>query len=1105
MASSAASALLSEFGSSAELIEAKPRRGRLTLCGCGRIKPKSTLPQKLQADERRELALSTNLSEQEVDALYARFRRVAAPNTTMSREQFRGTLGILGMAQSNYLADALYRVFTDGNRGELTYDQFIQHLAIMLRGTADTVGPSADEKLILSFSLSLGSAGIDADGNSHPSVLSDLMAGGDSSGTDEEMTLKTTAGAIGCDEKVEPLGAMTPERSPQQVIVGGSELAVGGAAGDVSGINSPERDDQSAHSPASTAMVVDQRSGKLVFASSSARRMGGAASRLQRQIDRGSGKRKNAGIRLEQFRELIRAIDQTTNSLLPAAFQKAISEETIEMLFYRIAANDYPGAAGGDKAAKTSRYRSSSSSNGGGSGRDHVQETTAEGDVVRLLANDHDPGQPGAASPHEVQISLDAYKNAVRHCPEFLELIGLLPPKNQHSVPPKTFVYNDRVWRIEHPDRFWRQLLELKSEVDNMKNFKWRRPGRGSAGAGSGSDSDGGEHEPAAAGAGRGAGGLGPGRMQPAVDLLDGVLRRGEQQNYPQQLESLFDMVLCVDAISSSAASAAGARPGPLSLNDPAPSGSSIRDLRYQTAGLYLLPRVARDGTAAAASDQHSPTSASPLGALSPASARIVPASSGAARGIQVQQSGSPGPGASTMSPSARETRHLLLQSSSSNAASQSGTLRSGTSALTQKPVPTSTQLAPRTVDLDPQTNSTAALRAGSSSPGGSLTGSSMYFTAAQLRENNGAAPAHPHPNQHRRSRNSSYNNFSSRSQAHARKTVHKILGPKKGLAVHFGHENWNMVLHMMIGIRMAVGRSSNEMERGLQSLDFQMQDKFAILPNMANIMDSVAGANQNYTIFVDYAPFVFRKIRQLRGIKPEQYLRSVGPEQLLGNMILGNLSSLSELSSSGKSGAFFYYTADGHFMIKTVTKDEKELLQQMLLQYWLHIKKYPDSLLIKFFGLHALRVRKTTDRAHRVKERKIYFVVMGNMFNTPFEIHKRYDLKGSTTGRSATMKAGAVLDKEQPRLYFIGVIDILTAYGFRKSVEHNVKSCLHPTSWRGVSCCPPAMYAERFMRFMRESVFREVEAPNRHVVEQVAPPQMQGSGGQAAIEDADR
>lgn len=68
-------------------------------------------------------------------------------------------------------------------------------------------------------------------------------------------------------------------------------------------------------------------------------------------------------------------------------------------------------------------------------------------------------------------------------------------------------------------------------------------------------------------------------------------------------------------------------------------------------------------------------------------------------------------------------------------------------------------------------------------------------------------------------------------------------------------------------------------------------------------------------TRFIDYAPMVFqrhalfqepggvfRKIRASFGIHSEDYLRSVGPEQLLGNMVLGNLSSLSELSSEGKS-----------------------------------------------------------------------------------------------------------------------------------------------------------------------------------------------------------
>lgn len=65
----------------------------------------------------------------------------------------------------------------------------------------------------------------------------------------------------------------------------------------------------------------------------------------------------------------------------------------------------------------------------------------------------------------------------------------------------------------------------------------------------------------------------------------------------------------------------------------------------------------------------------------------------------------------------------------------------------------------------------------------------------------------------------------------------------------------------------------------------------------------------------------LFRKIREFFGVSSHDYLQSVGPEQLVGNMVLGNLASLSELCSEGKSGAFFYYTADGRFLIKTVSR----------------------------------------------------------------------------------------------------------------------------------------------------------------------------------------
>ena len=62
---------------------------------------------------------------------------------------------------------------------------------------------------------------------------------------------------------------------------------------------------------------------------------------------------------------------------------------------------------------------------------------------------------------------------------------------------------------------------------------------------------------------------------------------------------------------------------------------------------------------------------------------------------------------------------------------------------------------------------------------------------------------------------------------------------------------------------------------------------------------------------FYDYAPNVFSRIRRKFGLSDETYLRSIGPENLLGSMIMGDLASLTELMSSGKSGSFFYFTGD--------------------------------------------------------------------------------------------------------------------------------------------------------------------------------------------------
>lgn len=137
---------------------------------------------------------------------------------------------------------------------------------------------------------------------------------------------------------------------------------------------------------------------------------------------------------------------------------------------------------------------------------------------------------------------------------------------------------------------------------------------------------------------------------------------------------------------------------------------------------------------------------------------------------------------------------------------------------------------------------------------------------------------------------------------------------------------------------------------------------------------------------FYDYAPQVFNQIRRMFKVDNDRYLSSIGPETILSSILKGDLSSLSELTSSGKSGSFFYYSSDGHFTLKTICINEFTHLQNILHNYYTHLKNNPNSLIIKFYGMHKMEL----------DDKNIYFVIMSNVFHTEHEIHRRYDIKGS-------------------------------------------------------------------------------------------------------------
>ncbi|KAL8448913.1 hypothetical protein Emed_003483 [Eimeria media] len=224
----------------------------------------------------------------------------------------------------------------------------------------------------------------------------------------------------------------------------------------------------------------------------------------------------------------------------------------------------------------------------------------------------------------------------------------------------------------------------------------------------------------------------------------------------------------------------------------------------------------------------------------------------------------------------------------------------------------------------------------------------------------------------------------------------------QKGAAIYFGHQSWNTAINVMLGMRIAGGRTAIAPERSLKPYDFDLKEKFSLThssPRDSNYLNSAT------VRFTDYAPMAFRRLRELFKIDKTVYIHSIGPEQVISNLLLGSLASLSELVSEGKSGALFYYTADGKFIIKTVSRDAAQGLRNLLPDYFEHFTRNSESLITRFLGLHAIQHTvpckgKIGAAANGVK-RKIYFLVMENLFHTPVPIHRRYDLKGSTYKRS--------------------------------------------------------------------------------------------------------
>ncbi|CAK9228070.1 unnamed protein product [Sphagnum jensenii] len=211
------------------------------------------------------------------------------------------------------------------------------------------------------------------------------------------------------------------------------------------------------------------------------------------------------------------------------------------------------------------------------------------------------------------------------------------------------------------------------------------------------------------------------------------------------------------------------------------------------------------------------------------------------------------------------------------------------------------------------------------------------------------------------------------------RKASKEIKRP--GETIFKGHRSYDLMLNLQLGIRYTVGKITPEPKHDIGPTDFG--SRASIRMNFPRGGTSLTPTHDSCDFkWKDYCPMVFRHLREMFKIDAADYMLS-----LCGD------DALRELVSPGKSGSVFYLSHDDRFMIKTMKKSEVRVLLDMLQGYHHHVQVHENTLITKFFGLHRIKP---------YGGRKVRFIVMGNMFCTELRIHRRFDLKGSSLGRSA-------------------------------------------------------------------------------------------------------
>ena len=130
--------------------------------------------------------------------------------------------------------------------------------------------------------------------------------------------------------------------------------------------------------------------------------------------------------------------------------------------------------------------------------------------------------------------------------------------------------------------------------------------------------------------------------------------------------------------------------------------------------------------------------------------------------------------------------------------------------------------------------------------------------------------------------------------------------------------------------------------------------------------------------------PELCARVRATIGITEQSFHASLGLQRGLQE------SNFAMVGSAGRSGAYFFLSPDQYYMLKTMSQKDLRCLRRILPSYAEHLEQHPMSLLPRYVAIFSLQLPRS---------RTMYFVCMTNVFSGVHEIHRRYDLKGSTKG----------------------------------------------------------------------------------------------------------